>query len=119
MRFTTRVATVIAALIALATISAPAFAQRSHATGTAVKVTASEFKFKLSTKSVKAGKVTFTVTNAGSIGHDFKIGGKKTPVLAHGKTAKLTVTLKKGKAAYSCTVPGHAAAGMKGTITVK
>jgi uncharacterized cupredoxin-like copper-binding protein len=28
------------------------------------------------------------------------------------------VTLKKGKAAYECAVSGHAAAGMKGTLTV-
>jgi uncharacterized cupredoxin-like copper-binding protein len=27
------------------------------------------------------------------------------------------VTIKKGKNAYKCTVPGHAAAGMKGTFT--
>jgi iron uptake system component EfeO len=119
MRLTTRVATVIAAFIALATISAPAFAQRSHATGTAVTVTSTEFKFKLSKTSAPAGSVTFTLSNKGSIGHDFKIAGKKTAVIGHGKTAKLTVTLKKGKYAYSCTVPGHAAAGMKGVFTVK
>ena len=48
-----------------------------------------------------------------------KIGGKVTPKLKPGKTASLTVTLKKGKASYLCTIPGHAAAGMKGVITVK
>ena len=44
--------------------------------------------------------------------------GKKTPLIAPGKSAKLTVTLKAGKQAYTCTVPGHAAAGMKGTLKV-
>ena len=35
----------------------------------------------------------------------------------HNKTATLTVTLKKGKKyPYMCTVPGHAAAGMKGVF---
>ena len=63
--------------------------------------------------------MTFTVKNAGKLPHDFKIGGKKTPLLNPGKSAKLTVTLKAGKAAYSCTVAGHAAAGMKGNLTVK
>jgi uncharacterized cupredoxin-like copper-binding protein len=29
------------------------------------------------------------------------------------------VTLKAGKASYLCTVAGHAAAGMKGKLTVK
>ena len=66
-----------------------------------------------------AGAVTFTITNKGKSTHDFKIAGKKSAVLRPGKTAKLSVVLKKGKAAYLCTLPGHAAAGMKGTITVK
>jgi uncharacterized cupredoxin-like copper-binding protein len=29
------------------------------------------------------------------------------------------VTVKKGKYAYLCTVPGHAEAGMKGVYTVR
>ena len=77
-------------------------------------VTATEFHFKLSKPSVPHGSITFTVVNKGQLGHDFKIGGKKTPVIKPGKSAKLTVTLKTGKVAYLCTVPGHAAAGMKG-----
>jgi uncharacterized cupredoxin-like copper-binding protein len=35
------------------------------------------------------------VTNKGKIPHDFKIAGKKTPLLKPGKSAELTVTLKK------------------------
>jgi uncharacterized cupredoxin-like copper-binding protein len=55
--------------------------------------------------------------NKGRIQHDFKIAGKKTKLLKHNQTATLTVTLKKGKRyTYLCTVPGHAAAGMKGTF---
>ena len=34
-----------------------------------------------------------------------------------GKSATITATLKKGKNAYKCTVPGHAAGGMKGTFS--
>jgi uncharacterized cupredoxin-like copper-binding protein len=114
-----RVSLLIATLVAVVGIVAgPSVAARSHAAGTAVTVTATEFHFKLSKTSVKHGSVTFTVKNAGKLGHDFKIGGKKTPVIGPGKTAKLTVTLKAGKQAYSCTVPGHAAAGMKGTLKV-
>jgi uncharacterized cupredoxin-like copper-binding protein len=84
-----------------------------------VTVTATEFHFKLSKASVPHGPVTFTVVNKGKLGHDFKIGGKKTPVIKPGKSAKLAVTLKKGVIAYLCTVPGHAAAGMKGKLIVK
>jgi uncharacterized cupredoxin-like copper-binding protein len=114
-----RVSLAAAVVAIVGVIAGPAFGARTHATGAAVTVTATEFHFKLSKTSVPHGSVTFTLVNKGKLGHDFKIGGKKTAVIAPGKTAKLTVTLKAGKAAYLCTVPGHAAAGMKGTLTVK
>ena len=85
-----------------------------------INVTASEFKFVLSKKTVPAGTtVIFTVTNKGKIPHDFKINGKKTPTLKPGKKALLTVKfLKKGTIAYICTLPGHAQGGMKGKFGV-
>lgn len=55
----------------------------------------------------------------GQVQHDFKIAGKKTILLNPGKSSKLTVTLKKGKYHYLCTVAGHAKLGMQGTFTVK
>jgi uncharacterized cupredoxin-like copper-binding protein len=100
----------------------PAAATQSAPRATTISVTAgspSEFKFKLSKTSAPAGSVTFNVSNKGNLPHDFKIAGKKTPLIQPGKTAKLTVTLKKGANAYLCTVSGHAAAGMKGTLTGK
>jgi nitrite reductase (NO-forming) len=108
-----------------AVLAAAVIVPTAIARGTAtpvVKVTAgkpSELAFKLSSKAVPKGKVIFKVTNAGKSEHDFKIGGKKTPLLRPGKSATLTVTLKTGKAPFLCTVPGHALAGMKGTLTVK
>ena len=66
-----------------------------------------------------AGATTFKVTNKGALSHDFKIAGKRTVLLKTGKTATLRAVLKKGKYAFLCTVPGHAAAGMKGVLTVK
>jgi uncharacterized cupredoxin-like copper-binding protein len=73
----------------------------------------SELRFVLSKRSVPKGKVSFTVTNRGKLKHDFKIAGKKTPLLASGKRATLTVTFEKaGRFPYLCTVPGHAAGGM-------
>jgi uncharacterized cupredoxin-like copper-binding protein len=107
---------VVAAASALA---GPALASRSHATAT-VTVTGTEFKFKFSPATVKAGSVTFDFVNKGKVMHDFAIAGKKTPVIGPGKSAKLTVTLKKGtKYPYKCTVDAHAAAGMQGTLTPK
>jgi uncharacterized cupredoxin-like copper-binding protein len=114
-----RLGSAAALLAVVGVVAAPALGARTHAAATAVTVTATEFHFKLSKTSVPHGSVTFTIVNKGKLPHDFKIGGKKTPLVKPGKSAKLTVTLKKGKAAYLCTVAGHAAAGMKGTLTVK
>jgi uncharacterized cupredoxin-like copper-binding protein len=102
--------------VAVVSLSAVAFAASNRATATTVTVKATEFKFTLSKKSAPHGKVTFKVTNKGHVSHDFKIAGKKTKLLSPGKSATLTVTLKKGKFSYICTVPGHAAAGMKGSF---
>ena len=89
------------------------------ATTTKVTVTATEFKFKLSKTKVPIGTVVFTVVNKGKVAHDFKIAGKKTPKIAPGKSAKLTVKFSKsGRLSYICTLAGHAAAGMKGKLAV-
>jgi uncharacterized cupredoxin-like copper-binding protein len=107
-----------AAAVALV-LALPAMARPS---ATSVTVTAgkpTEFSFKLSTKTVKHGAVTFNVTNGGSLPHDFSISGKKTKLLSPGQSAKLSVTFAKaGSVPYQCTVSGHAAAGMKGTLKV-
>lgn len=84
-----------------------------------VKVSASEFRFVLSAKTAKRGVVIFNVTNVGKVTHDFEISGRKTRMLAHGQSATLRVVfLRKGAYPYKCTVPGHAAAGMKGVFTI-
>ena len=82
-------------------------------------MSASEFKFVLSKKTAKRGLVSFKVTNVGKLSHDFEIKGRKTRMLSHGQSATLRVTfLRKGAYPYKCTVPGHAAAGMKGVFTI-
>jgi uncharacterized cupredoxin-like copper-binding protein len=106
------------AVVAMYFVVAPfAGARPSTQTATTVKVTAKDFKFVLSRKTAPHGKVKFVVTNKGPSKHDFKIAGKKTPLLKKTGRASITVTLKKGmKYRYICTVPGHAALGMKGTF---
>jgi uncharacterized cupredoxin-like copper-binding protein len=114
-RFTV-LATLVGVALALAATAAAA------PTATTVTVTAgkpTELRFTLSKKSVAKGVVTFKVTNKGALDHDFKIAGKKTAKLRSGKSTTLTVTLKAGKVPFLCTVSGHAAGGMKGTLTVK
>ena len=118
-----RVATLglVAAVVMLAW-ALPATAHYSRA-ATTIIVSAGKptpFSFTLSTKTVKHGTVTFSVKNAGQgLQHDFWINGKKTSLLSPGKSAILKVTFAKaGSYPYKCTVAGHAAAGMKGTLKV-
>ena len=86
-------------------------------TATTVRVTAKDFRFVLSRRSAPHGTVLFKVTNKGPSKHDFKIAGKKTPLLKKGGTATVKVRLSKGKSyRYICTVPGHTALGMKGSF---
>jgi nitrite reductase (NO-forming) len=115
-----RIGAGVAVVFASFAVAGPVLAARTNAQATSVKVTATEFKFALSPASAaKPGAVTFTIVNKGHLAHDFSIAGKKSAMIKPGKTGKLTVTLKAGKYPYKCTVPGHAAAGMKGTFVVK
>jgi len=117
-----RVATLGAVAAFMLVWALPALAHPSRTAATSVKVTAgspSEFHFTLSASSVKHGAVTFAITNKGKLAHDFSINGKKTALIQPGKSATLSVTFAKaGSYPYKCTVPGHAAAGMKGTLKV-
>jgi plastocyanin len=80
--------------------------------------------FTKKTLTAKAGKVTIQFTNNSPIGHNLTIqqGTNGTVVGATptfmGGTKTLTVTLKAGKYTFYCSVPGHRAAGMQGTLTV-
>jgi len=103
----------------LSAASPPAPGAQSGTIAATVRVTATEFKFALSKTNVPNGNVAFTVVNTGKIAHDFSINGKTTSLVLPGKSTKLTVALKAGKFLYVCTVPGHAGAGMKGTLTVE
>ena len=108
------------ASLALVQLASARSDRASTATVKTVQVKGGEFFFRLSTKSIaKPGKVTFVFKNVGHVLHDFRINGKQTHLVNPGKTATLVVTFKKkAKYPYMCTVPGHAAAGMKGTFTV-
>ena len=87
-----------------------------------VKVAESEWKVVLP-KTLSAGKYTFQASNEGKFPHDLTIDGpgvsdEKTPEIAAGSSAKLTVTLKAGTYDFYCSIPGHKAAGMDQKVTV-
>lgn len=110
---------VLSLVATLALASAPV--ATAHTGATTVRVSGGEFFFKLSTSTIPApGRITFVFKNVGHVAHNFKIAGKETPLVSPGKTTSIVITFKKaGKYAYLCTVPGHAAAGMKGVLTVR
>ena len=85
---------------------------------TTVRVKATDFHYMLSVKSVHHGRVTFVLRNAGHASHNFAIAGHKSKTIAPGRTTRLTVTLKRGRYPYKCTVDSHAELGMKGVLRV-
>jgi plastocyanin len=87
-----------------------------------VAVSAFDLGFTPTAFTIPAGTdITITVTNDGAIQHDFKIVDTDfgTPLVASGQSEALVVNLPAGEYTYICTVEGHAAAGMTGTITVQ
>jgi plastocyanin len=79
-------------------------------------------RFNSSRLTAKPGALKLVLTNPSSSGmpHGIAIQGHgSSSVVGPGKTTSLTVTLEKGRYTFLCPVPGHAQAGMKGTLTVR
>ena len=108
----------LVAVLVVAVVAPVAGARDRAAHAVVVTVTMKEYKFGFSVKSAKAGAITFKLVNKGKLAHDIRLAGRTSALVQPGKTGKLVVTLKKGKYPYKCTLPGHAALGMKGTFTV-
>jgi uncharacterized cupredoxin-like copper-binding protein len=125
---------VLASAVSSLLLASPAGAHRSVKV---INVTAgkpSEFRFTVVPKVVPHGAVVFKIANSptGSLPHDFKIcsspkgttaknacAGKVSKTISPGVKTTMTFTFKvKGTYEYLCTIPGHAAAGMKGLIKV-
>jgi uncharacterized cupredoxin-like copper-binding protein len=90
-----------------------------------VQLTIKEWQITPSNVDVKAGKVRFIVTNAGTMSHNITItlNGDvvgATPTFAPSEGPKMfEVDLTAGTYNMMCSLPGHAARGQTGTITVK
>ena len=97
----------------------PAKVDTKTATGGAITVCASDIKFDVVTIKAQPGPLKVTLVNDGAIYHTLKIPDANLELKTNsGKTDSGTVTLSKGTYDFDCTVPGHAAAGMKGKIEV-
>lgn len=120
----------IAAFIAVpAAVARPGAIKVTNVTVTAGKP--AEFHFIVAPSTVKSGVIVFKITNKGALPHDFKLcsgrnkplanscTGRATRQISPGQSTTLRVSvLLKGAYEYLCTVPGHAAGGMKGFLKV-
>jgi len=81
---------------------------------------AKNFAFTPENATAPAGVIGITLKST-SGGHDFVIeglSGFKLTTPGSGDTDSGKVDLKKGKYTFYCSLPGHRAAGMQGTLTV-
>jgi plastocyanin len=67
------------------------------------------------------GPLKIAMPNKSPIQHNIAIkpGGPVGPVVGSGGISEISFTAKPGTFEYYCSVPGHEAAGMKGTLIVK
>jgi uncharacterized cupredoxin-like copper-binding protein len=93
--------------------------------GSSVDVSETEYKLNPSDPAVKAGQVTFNVTNDGQVVHNLEVEGPNgeqelNSDLSPGQSGALSVDLSKpGKYEFYCPVDNHKQMGMEGEITVK
>jgi uncharacterized cupredoxin-like copper-binding protein len=99
-------------------------AASTGAGGQTVNVSETDFKLDPADPTVKAGTVSFEVTNNGQVTHNLEVEGpngeEELPSdLAPGDSGTLTVDLTKpGTYEFYCPVDNHKQMGMEGEITV-
>ena len=85
-------------------------------------IEASEFKYEPADLAISsAGSSTISLVNKGFVEHDFTIDELEFQIaVAVGETSEGTLTdVAVGSYEFYCTIPGHKAAGMVGTLTVE
>jgi uncharacterized cupredoxin-like copper-binding protein len=88
---------------------------------TAITVTAGDLFFDPKELNGAANTdVVITITNNGALAHDFSIADLNitSQMLNPGESTTVTVNAPAGSYTFICTVPGHAEAGMTGTLTL-
>jgi len=93
--------------------------------GQSLAVSETEYKLNPADPTVKAGSVTFKVTNDGQITHSLEIEGNGIEEqelesdLDPGDSGELTVDLQPGTYVFLCNLPTHYQLGMHATVTVE
>ncbi len=81
------------------------------------------FKFDKTALEAPAGTVTIDFTNDSSVPHNVTIEGNGIEEVASdtvtGDSASVSTDLKPGTYTFYCSIDGHKAGGMEGTLTVK
>ena len=75
-------------------------------------------KYEQTDVSATAGSITIDFTNMSSLPHDVTIEGDGGTDEITDSTTSTTVDLDPGTYTFFCSVDGHRAAGMEGTLTV-
>ena len=88
-----------------------------------IDVASSGFAFTETTATATAGHVVIKSMNPQGTGHDISLKGNGVDehgdVVQDGGVSTIDISdLKPGTYTFYCSVPGHEAAGMKGTLTV-
>jgi plastocyanin len=101
----------------------PEAAAKGASTTLKLAADTSALAFDTTELSAKAGEVTIDFDNPSPIAHDVAIekDGKEiaaSELVTEGKDS-VSAELEPGTYTFLCTVPGHAEAGMEGTLTVK
>jgi plastocyanin len=79
-------------------------------------------KFEKESLTAPAGEVTLVMENPSAVDHNIAVEGggvdEVGEIVGQGGTSQVTATLEPGEYTFYCSVPGHQAAGMEGTLTV-
>jgi len=83
-----------------------------------------QLKYNTTSLTAKAGAVTIAFANMAPLAHNVTVASSSGAVVGatptfQGGTKTLSLNLKPGTYKFYCTVPGHRAAGMEGTLTVQ
>ena len=97
----------------------PATSQPAAVPAGKISIEAFDLGFKPSLPSVPAaGTYTVEFQNTGSTLHDLTFADGTKIAADAGKSATATVTVPAGGLTFICSIPGHAAAGMKGEVII-